>query len=216
MDELDERAVAVSERLAALRARHPGVEVVAVTKGFGPWAVEAAVAAGCHMIGENYAQELLGKRDTIRRLDVDVHFVGRLQSNKVRQLAGLVDVWESIDRESLVAELAKRAPGAELLVQVDTAGEPGKGGCAPEDVADLVASARTAGLRPVGLMTVGPTHGTPEDARAGFRLVRSLVDALGLDVCSMGMSADADVAVQEGSTRLRVGTGLFGPRPPRG
>ena len=205
----------VAERLAALRERYPDVDVVAVTKGFGPWAVEAAVAAGCRAIGENYAQELLAKRDVLERLRPEVHFIGRLQSNKIRQLAGLVDVWESIDRRSLVAELAKRAPGARILVQVDTTDEPGKGGCPPGEVPELVEAARVAGLRPVGLMTVGPTGGTTEDARAGFRSVRSLVDDLGLEVCSMGMSGDADVAVEEGTTQLRIGTGLFGPRPPK-
>ena len=208
-------ADSVAERLAALRERHPGVEVVAVTKGFGPWAIEAAVAAGCRAIGENYAQELLAKRATVEQLRPEVHFVGRLQSNKIRQLAGLVDVWDSIDRRSLVAELAKRAPGARILVQVDTTGESGKGGCPPDEVSDLVESARAAGLRPEGLMTVGPTGGDPEDSRPGFRLVRSMVDELGLEVCSMGMSGDADVAVEEGATQLRIGTGLFGPRPPK-
>ncbi len=205
----------VAERLTALRERYPDVDVVAVTKGFGPWAVEAAVAAGCGAIGENYAQELLAERETLERLQPDVHFIGRLQSNKIRQLAGLVDVWESVDRRSLVAELGKRAPGARILVQVDTTGEAGKGGCPPDEVPELVESARAAGLRPIGLMTVGPTGGTPEDARPGFRLVRSLVDELGLEVCSMGMSGDADVAVEEGTTQLRIGTGLFGPRPPK-
>ena len=213
----DQRPTAeiVRVRLAALRARLGDVEIVAVTKGFGPWALESAVAAGCDAIGENYAQELLAKREVIERLAPEVHFIGQLQSNKVRQIAGLVEVWETVDRMSLVDELAKRAPGARLLVQVDTTGQAGKGGCAPEGVADLVAAARAAGLVPVGLMAVGPTGAPPDAARGGFRIVRALVDSLGLEVCSMGMSADADVAVGEGSTQVRVGTGLVGPRPPR-
>jgi len=213
----DERPTAeiVRARLEALRTRLGNVEIVAVTKGFGPWALELAVDAGCDAIGENYAQELLAKREAIERLAPEVHFIGQLQSNKVRQIAGLVDVWETVDRTSLVDELAKRAPGARLLVQVDTTGQPGKGGCAPEDVADLVSAARGAGLVPLGLMAVGPTGAPPDAAREGFRIVRSLVDSLGLEICSMGMSADADVAVEEGSTQIRVGTALFGPRPPR-
>lgn len=144
-----------------------------------------------------------------------MHFIGQLQSNKVRQLAGFVDVWETVDRPRLVDEVAKRAPGATVLLQVDTSGEPGKGGCAPGDVPDLLRAARRAGLVVDGLMTVGPTAGGPEAARPGFRLVRRLVDDLGLATCSMGMSGDLEVAVEEGSTQVRVGTALFGARSAR-
>ncbi len=145
-----------------------------------------------------------------------MHFIGQLQTNKVRQLAGLVDVWESIDRPRLVAELAHRAPGARILVQVDTTGEEGKGGCPLADVAGARPRRPTdAGLVVAGLMTVGPTEGGPEAARPGFRAVRALVDELGLTTCSMGMTADLDVALEEGTTEIRVGTALFGPRPPR-
>ncbi len=191
------------------------VRVVAVTKGFGGWAIEAAVSAGCPAIGENYAQELAAKREVIERLAPEVHFIGRLQTNKVRLVADLVDVWASLDRASLVDEVAKRAPGARVLIQVDTTGDPAKGGCAVADVAALVARARDVGLTVAGLMTVGPTGEPAESARMGFRQVRGLVDDLGLDVCSMGMSGDLEVAVQEGSTEVRIGTALFGPRPPR-
>jgi hypothetical protein len=133
----------------------------------------------------------------------------------VRQLAGRVDVWETVDRMRLVAEIARRAPGATVLIQVDTAGEQGKGGCAPAAVADLVGAARATGLVVDGLMTVGPTAGGPEAARPGFRLVRRLADDLGLATCSMGMSGDLEVAVEEGATEVRVGTALFGTRAPR-
>jgi uncharacterized pyridoxal phosphate-containing UPF0001 family protein len=186
-----------------------------VTKGFGPAAVDAAAAAGCRAIGENYAQELVTKAPTARAAGVAVHFIGQLQTNKVRHMAGLVDLWETVDRPRLVTELAKWAPGARVLVQVDTTDEPGKGGCPTADVPDLVRAAIDAGLVVTGLMTVGPTEGGPEAARPGFRAVRALVDELGLTTCSMGMSADLDVAVEEGSTEIRVGTLLFGPRRPR-
>ena len=202
--------------LAALRARvGPDVAILAVTKGFGPAAVAAAAAAGCPAVGENYAQELVGKADAVRAAAVEVHFIGQLQTNKVRQLAGLVDVWETLDRARLVTELARRAPGARVLVQVATTGEVGKGGCAVADVPALVATALAAGLVVEGLMTVGPTSGGPEGARPGFRTVRLLADELGLTTCSMGMSGDLDVAVEEGATEVRVGTALFGPRTPR-
>jgi pyridoxal phosphate enzyme (YggS family) len=215
--------VNVTEQVLAARGRIAGVDrpwthrvdLVGVTKGFGPWAIEAAVAAGCDAIGESYAQELTAKCDTVERLHPEVHFVGRLQRNKIRQLVGLVDVWCSLDRTSVIDELAKRAPGARVLVQVDTTGDPGKGGCPFDDTASLVARARVAGLDVLGLMTVGPTGQPAEAARSGFRAVRALVDELDLPVCSMGMSDDLEVAVQEGSTEVRLGTALFGQRPPR-
>jgi pyridoxal phosphate enzyme (YggS family) len=191
------------------------VRVLAVTKGFGPEAVAAAAAAGLTAIGENYARELLAKGPEARQRGLGVHFIGQLQTNKVRQLADLVDVWESVDRRRVVDEVAKRAPGAKVLIQVATAAEPGKGGCHPDDVAELVGAARAAGLVVEGLMTVGPTQGGPEAARPGFRVVRRLADDLGLTTCSMGMSGDLEVAVEEGSTEVRVGTALFGPRAPR-
>jgi pyridoxal phosphate enzyme (YggS family) len=216
VDDIVARTAAIRARIAAIpRTWSHGVELVGVTKGFGPEAIEAAVAAGCDAIGENYAQELVDKRDTIERLRPDVHFIGRLQRNKVRQLVDLVDVWCSLDRSSVVGEVAKRAPGARVLIQVDTSGDPGKGGCAPAEVGPLVERAEELGLTVSGLMTVGPTGATAEDARPGFREVRRLVDQLGLAVCSMGMSGDLDVAVEEGSTQVRLGTVLFGARPPR-
>jgi PLP dependent protein len=213
----------VPARLAELRARIDAVRrpwshrvaVVAVTKGFESEAIDAAVAGGCDAIGENYAQELLDKREVIERLRPEVHFIGRLQRNKVRQLVGLVDLWCSLDRPSVIDEVAKRAPGAHVLVQVDTSGDPAKGGCAVADVESLVDRAIEHGLVVRGLMTVGPTGRDSEAARAGFRQVRALVDRLGLDECSMGMSADLEVAVEEGSTQVRVGTALFGSRPLR-
>jgi PLP dependent protein len=219
---IDPRAVA--ERLDAIRhrieavvgaARATDVTVLAVTKAFGPDAVHAAMAAGCRAVGENYAQELAAKFVDMEPRP-EVHFIGQLQTNKVRLVAPFVAVYETVDRGSLAAEIAKRAPAARVLVQVDTAGDPGKGGCPVGDVVSLVDTCRSLGLQVEGLMTVGPTEGGPEAARLGFRTVRQLVDALGLAVCSMGMSDDLEVAVSEGSTEVRVGSALFGSRPPRG
>jgi PLP dependent protein len=213
---VDEELLTVRRRIASVERRwtHP-VGVVGVTKGFGPDAIEAAVAAGCEAIGENYAQELLAKREVIERLRPEVRFIGRLQRNKVRQLAPLVDMWCSLDRPSVVDEVARRVPGARVLIQVDTSGDPAKGGCPVDETSDLVGHARDLGLVVEGLMTVGPTGGDAESARPGFRRVRSLVDDLGLQVCSMGMTGDLEVAVEEGSTEVRVGTALFGSRPLR-
>jgi len=216
---LDERVAhnvhAVRERIAAAGGRD--VRLVAVTKTFGADAIRAAMAAGCDAIGENYAQELVTKLHDVES-HPEVHFIGQLQSNKVRMIAPLVDVYESVDRESLAVEIARRAPGAVVLIQVHTqtgAGDgAGKGGCQPADVPALVERVTSLGLHVAGLMTVGPTEGGPEAARPGFRQVRSLADRLGLVICSMGMSDDLEVAVEEGSTQVRIGSALFGARPP--
>lgn len=211
-DRVREAVAGVRHRIRAAGG-DDSVLLLAVTKGFGPDAIEAALAAGCRAIGENYAQELVAKRDAAAL--AEVHFIGQLQTNKVRQLVGLVQVYETVDRARLAQEIAKRDPGAAVLLQVDTSGEPGKGGCPPADLDALVDHARSAGLDVRGLMTVGPTEGGPEAARPGFRLVRAAADRLGLAVCSMGMSDDLEVAVQEGSTEVRIGSALFGPRPVR-
>ena len=208
----------VAERLDEVRARivaagGTDVRIVAVTKGFGPDAIEAAVAAGCVDIGENYAQELLAKMPEVRGPAPVVHFIGHLQTNKVKQLAPVVDVWQSIDRAGVVEAVARHAaPGSAVLVQVNVSGAPQQGGCEPAEAAALVATAARAGLQVTGLMAIGPA-GEAAAARPGFRLLRRLVDDLGLAECSMGMTADLEVAVEEGSTMVRVGTAVFGSRP---
>jgi pyridoxal phosphate enzyme (YggS family) len=168
---------------------------------------------GCDAVGENYAQEAINKLAVVGDERPPVHFIGRLQSNKIRLLVGVVDVWQSIDRVSLIDELAKRSPGAQMYVQVNATGEPDKGGCEPGDTADLVARARAVGLSVQGLMTVGPTEPDPARTAAAFAAVRTLADDLQLTGCSMGMSGDLDLALAAGSTLVRVGTALFGGRP---
>jgi len=216
----------VGERLAAIRARlaaaggdPAAVAVVAVTKGFPPEIVAAATGAGLDELGENYAQELTAKVDWLVAQPaapaVRWQFIGQLQRRKVRLLAPHVARWQSVDRAELVDELARRAPGARIFVQVNTTAEPQKAGCAPQEAASLVARAREAGLDVEGLMAVGPTDQTVDPAPA-FGALRRLVDGLGLRHCSMGMTDDLEVAVREGSTMIRVGRALFGPRPPRG
>ena len=210
-------AAGVAERLDDVRGRIArvggrDVRIVAVTKGFGPDAIEAAVAAGCRDVGENYAQELVAKLAAVRGPGPVVHFIGHLQTNKVRQLAPVVDVWQSVDRVDVVDALTRRAaPGAAVLVQVNVSGEPQQGGCDPDDTASLVDAATEAGLDVVGLMAIGRAGGRAA-ARPGFRRLRRLVDDLGLAECSMGMSDDLEAAVEEGSTMVRIGTALFGPR----
>jgi pyridoxal phosphate enzyme (YggS family) len=194
------------------------VEVLAVTKGFGAEVVVAAVAAGCSMIGENYAQELRAKLAAMDDLAPagerpDIHFIGRLQSNKVRLLATEVDVWESVDRATLLDEVARRRPGATVLIQVNASGEAHKGGCPPAEVEVLAEHARSLNLDLNGVMTVGPTSGDVAATRRAFELTRRLADELGLATCSMGMTDDLDLALDAGTTRVRVGTALFGRRP---
>jgi pyridoxal phosphate enzyme (YggS family) len=187
-----------------------------VTKGFGVGAIAAAVDAGCKMIGENYAQELLAKLGELDAAGLPrpaVHFVGRLQSNKISRLTPVVDVWESVDRLSLLDAIARRCPRATVLIQVNATGEAGKGGCAPPEVLGLAEHARSLNLDLNGLMTVGPTDGDPVTSRRAFDLTRRLTDDLGLPTCSMGMTDDLEAALDAGSTRVRVGTALFGPRP---
>lgn len=209
----------VAERVAEVRARITelggrDVELIAVTKTFGVGAINAAIAAGCDGIGENYAQELLGK---VREgfAPARVHFIGRIQSNKVRQLLPHVHVWQTVDRSAVVEELGRRrgAESPEILIQVNTTVEPLKGGVAPVDLDDLRSFAESKGLRVVGLMTMGPTSGDPGATEGAFRLLRQLADRHQLRICSMGMSNDFEVAVSYGSTMVRIGSRLFGPRP---
>jgi pyridoxal phosphate enzyme (YggS family) len=206
----------VADRVALVRSEISNaggseVSLIAVTKSFGIDALRAASAAGCEGVGENYAQELLEKvRDGIP--PIDVHFIGALQSNKVRSLAGHIALWQSVDRESVVDELGRRAPGASILIQVDTTHEPSKGGVAPELLDTLRTRAESVGLVVKGLMTIGPTDGTPQECEKSFELLRRLVNEQGLSVCSMGMSADYRTAVACGSSMVRVGSGLFGDR----
>jgi uncharacterized pyridoxal phosphate-containing UPF0001 family protein len=138
--------------------------------------------------------------------------IGRLQTNKVRALAGVVALWQSVDRVELGREIARRSPGAAVLVQVDVTGAAGRGGCPEDEVAPLVEALDALGLEVRGLMAVGP-GGPPEEARPGFRRVARLADRLGLPERSIGMSGDLEVAVEEGATMVRVGTALFGGRP---
>lgn len=203
-----ERVAAVRERLERAGGAH--VTIVGVTKTFGADAVEAAVAAGLIDVGENYAQEAVAKLADVDA-DPTVHFIGRLQRNKVRLLAPVVDVFQTVDRPELVREIAKRAPGARIMVQVDISGEENKGGCDPGATESIVSEAVDAGLVVEGLMGVA-LLAEPEAARPGFSLLRRQVDQFDLAHCSMGMTADLEVAVDEGATMVRIGRDIFGER----
>ena len=216
---MDQRSV--SEAVASLRKRIAnagGVDValVGVTKTFGSEAWRFAKVAGCDAVGENYAQEVVAKAAEVVMVDrLPVHFIGQLQSNKIKQLADIVDVWQSVDRLSLLNEIAKRTTvlGASVMVQVNVTGEEGKGGCTPALVGELTRAALDLGLDVAGLMAVGPTNEDPIVTRGAFRMLRTLVNDHGLRHCSMGMTGDLEIAVEEGSTMVRVGSALFGKRP---
>lgn len=193
------------------RASSTPVAIIAVTKTFGHDAIRAAVAAHCDAVGENYAQEVLAKVEE-SPFGLPVHFIGAIQSNKVRQLAPHISLWQGVDRESVISELGKRAPGAEILLQVNTTNEDTKSGVPPQEVEALLVAGVKAGLAVRGLMTIGPTSGDVGDAEKAFLSLRSLADSLHLPECSMGMSDDYRVAVDCGSTMIRIGSRLFGPR----
>jgi PLP dependent protein len=209
----------VRDRIAAA-ARHArrdpsDVRLVAATKTVPAERVAEAVAAGVTDVGENRAQELLDKADALSAptasegVEICWHFLGRLQRNKVRSLARCVTWWQSVDREPLGAAIARRAPGARVLVEVNLAGEPQKGGCAPDDAARLADELGELGLRVEGLMTIPPAG---DDPRPWFAALRELGTDLGTRELSMGMTDDYEAAVAEGATMVRIGRAIFGSR----
>jgi len=210
-----ERVAAVRERIAAAAARAGrdagAVTLLAATKTVPAPRIAEVVALGVTDIGENRAQELLAKAPVLAEEPTPPswHFVGRLQRNKVRALAPWVSRWQSVDREPLGSAIATRAPGAAVLVEVNLAVEPQKGGCAPEAIPALVDALRDLELRVDGLMTVHPQHGEP---RRWFAALRELGARLELPELSMGMTDDFEIAVEEGATIVRVGRALFGER----
>ena len=233
VEQIRERAGTIRRRIAASTDRE--VRIVCVTKAHPVQVAASALAAGFEDLGENYAQELQakaalldgpGRSDRAAPAEPDPqpqgsavvprwHFIGRLQSNKVRSLAHTVSLWHTVDRASLADEIARRAPGARVLVQLDLAGMPGRGGIDPAEAPALVAHCTAAGLRVEGLMGVG-VPGPPEASRAGFRLLDTMAADLGLRERSMGMSGDLEVAVEEGATIVRIGSALVGPRASSG
>lgn len=222
--EVGERLARLTERFGVVRDRMAAaggddVALLAVSKGHPVEAAVAAVELGLPMLGENYAQELRGKANVVaghagspERAAVEWHFIGQLQTNKVKMIVDHVGVWQSVDRLKVGREIAKRSPGARVYAQVNLSSEPQKAGCSFEDLDQLVADLRDLDLQVEGLMGVG-TAGEDGETAAGFRALRSRMEALELQQCSMGMTADLELAIREGSTMVRVGSDLFGPRP---
>ncbi|MGB9113244.1 MAG: alanine racemase [Acidimicrobiales bacterium] len=217
-------AQAVRIRLESVRERiakagdAQNVTIVGVTKGLGVEAALAARGAGLFDLGENYADELVEKAAILAASAGDPvrwHLIGGIQRRSLRRLATYVAMYQSVDREEEAAAIARHAPGAAMLIEVETTGIAGRGGVPPDEVERLVERAAECGLDVQGLMTVAAADDEVA-ARRSFRTVRGLVDVLGLRVASMGMSEDFGIAVEEGSTMVRLGRVLFGPRPTRG
>jgi PLP dependent protein len=215
----------VAKRCAAAGRDPSDVTLVAVTKTFPPERVQDAVRSGVLDIGENYVQEVLLKRAALHDDRIRWHFIGHLQSNKVRQIIDWVTLIHAVDSISLAREIDTRAARAQrtvdVLLEVNTTGESSKFGLRPAETVGFVKQlAACRNLRIAGLMTIGPFLPDPEESRPMFRTLRLLRDELSAlsqenvraTHLSMGMSGDFEVAIDEGATLIRLGTALFGSR----
>lgn len=181
-------------------------------------------AVGQRCFAENYVQEAVAKRRDLSDLDLEWHLIGPLQSNKCRLAAEHFDWVQSVDRLKLIPLLARARPTTlaplNVLLQVNIDDEDSKSGCTPEALPELAAAvARESRLRLRGLMAIPAPHPDPEHRRQAFRRMHDLFDSLRVDYAtvdtlSMGMSEDFELALQEGATRVRIGTALFGSREP--
>ncbi|AVR87423.1 YggS family pyridoxal phosphate-dependent enzyme [Thauera aromatica] len=227
MTSIAQRLQAVRARLAAAAAaagRAPDeIALLAVSKTWPADAVREAAAAGQRAFGENYVQEGVAKAEALRGLGLEWHFIGPLQSNKTRAVAGTFDWVHSIDRlkiaERLSAQRDVHRPPLNVCIQVNVSGEASKSGVSPDELDALAhAVAVLPRLRLRGLMCIPEPSEDPALLRARFALLRARLVGLGgqglaLDTLSMGMSHDIEPAVAEGATIVRVGTAIFGGRP---
>lgn len=212
---------------AALRAGREASEItlVAVTKTHPAEAVNAALSCGVKVIGENRVQELLQKLPGIEEGPHQVHLIGHLQTNKVRQIIDRVDMIQSLDSLHLAQEIDRQAQKIgkimDVLVEVNIGGEQAKSGVAPEEAADFITEiSKYGGLRVCGMMTVPPICENIEETRPFFVQMRKLfidiknkkLDNNNMHILSMGMSSDFEVAIEEGANMVRVGTSIFGRR----
>jgi pyridoxal phosphate enzyme (YggS family) len=194
------------------------VTLIAVTKTHGVDEIAAAYEAGVRDFGENRVQEARPKIIDAKEHGVNArwHLIGHLQTNKVKAAIESFDILHTIDSERLARSISERATRPiEVLIEVNVAGEAQKSGIRPDAAAKLAEAAGTMPhLQVRGLMTVAPQADDPEDVRPVFRELRALRDSIGLQALSMGMTDDYEVAVEEGSTLVRVGRALFGARMP--
>lgn len=230
MENIIENIRAIRTRIAEACTRvgrHPDeVRLLLATKTVIPQNIKLAFAAGETLIGENKVQEIKEKYDDLKSITHEMHFIGHLQTNKIKDIIKYnVDCVQSIDRFDLADKLNHRLLQAEksmaVLIQVNTSSEESKFGVAPEEAIDLVYSvSQLSNLRIKGLMTIGLFTNNPEQARPCFRLLSDLRSELnrlnfpGVEMkeLSMGMSGDLETAIEEGATIVRVGTAIFGHR----
>ena len=217
-------------RAAALAAGRDPAEItlVAATKTQSDDVIRQAIAAGVTVCGENRVQELTAHLAADAYRGAQVHFIGHLQTNKVKQVVGKVDLIHSVDSERLLraidAQAAKQDLVQDILLEVNIAGEESKGGCTPEEARQLAQLTRELEhVRLRGLMAIPPISPEPGANRPFFAAMRQLFvdikanmgdNQCNMDCLSMGMSGDYPDAIAEGATLVRVGTALFGPRPP--
>ncbi len=200
------------------------VRLMAVTKTVAPEKVNEAICSGCDLLGENRVQELLEKYESYNK-NAEIHFIGKLQTNKVKYIVDKVTMIESVDSLKLAAEIEKHCAKTDkimdILLEVNIANEESKGGFFADDIIDVSQKIRDfPHLRLRGLMTIGRFGAKIEETRQYFEKMRHLlvdikaknIDNIYIDTLSMGMSADYEIAVSEGATIVRVGRGLFGAR----
>lgn len=233
MDSVAENLAGIRERIEAACARAgrapTGVRLVGVTKTVPVERIREGIGAGISILGENYIQEALRKKEALADLPVSWHCIGHLQTNKAKYAVECCDWIETLDRESLARELDRQAArvGRKItaLIQVNIGGESSKSGITPEDLSPFFKTAsQFENLEIRGLMALPPFFDQPERARPYFRRMRELLDRLKqecsapelLSELSMGMSGDFEVAIEEGATLVRIGTALFGSRAKSG
>lgn len=226
-DVIARNTVKVHGRIAEICEKHgrriDEIQIIAVTKGFPVLAIKHAVAAGFNQIGENRVQDAEPKITELGRI-ATWHMIGHLQSNKAKKAVQLFDVIQSIDSLSLAEEVNKHAASEdriiECLVQVNSSGEKQKFGVPPDKCLELVQNTlKLPHIKLTGLMTIGPLSDDEEPIRTAFKLCRDLFKKAAnlagpqFEHLSMGMSDDYPIAIAEGSTMIRLGTAIFGPRP---
>lgn len=233
---IQQSVIQVTGHLAGVRDRvqralsEPGrgpreTSILAVSKQQPTAAIEAAFQAGQTDFGENFVQEALGKIASLQHLGVTWHFIGHIQSNKTRDIAEKFQWVHTVDRMKIAARLNEQRPHhatpLDVCIQVNQAGETKKGGIDPSDVANLARGImELPRLRLRGLMTIPPATRDPIESAPFFAELRQQKEQLAsqgipMDTLSMGMSSDLEIAIREGSTIVRIGTAIFGPRPPK-
>ena len=209
-EEIKERLEEIN-KIIDNKAQNP-VTLVGVTKGFTHEEVNISSKLGIKNFGENYAQELLTKNPLVEP-EISWHFIGQLQSNKIRKISHLVDVWHSVTSLKLAREIHNRNDQAKILLQVSVLGPSNSKGFEVEELPDLIFQLRDENIDVSGLMTMG-VPGDMVATRFVFERLRKLADTFELSECSMGMSDDFEIALESGSSMIRIGSAIFGNRRP--